>query len=99
MSRRSNLSDRKSNLITPNKLRQVRILQNPRMSQWKLALKSGVPQSKISLIENCLINPTQDEKESIATALNINEVEIFSNNQRVEGPPERGENENLENAG
>ena len=76
-------------VVFKNNLRNIRITQNPRISQWKLALKSNVPQSKISLIENCLINPTQKEKESLASALNINVINIFSDNSRVASPPER----------
>lgn len=71
-------------IVFKNNLRNIRITQSPRISQWKLALKSNVPQSKISLIENYLVNPTQKEKESLASALNINVINIFS-----DGQPER----------
>ncbi len=67
--------------ILKNNLRNTRILQNPRISQWKLALKSNIAQSKISLIENCLINPTQREKESLSSALNINVLNVFPDGQ------------------
>ena len=81
-------------VVIKNNLRNIRITQNPRISQWKLALKSNVPQSRISLIENFLINPTEKEKEGLALALNTNILAIFPN-----GPEQKGEtDENVENA-
>jgi len=86
----SNLPESQSNpkAVFKNTLRSTRILKNPKISQWKLSLKSGVPQSKISLIENWLVNPTQEEKENLASALDTDVLHIFSN-----GPIEKGEKE------
>ena len=66
--------------IPKNNLRELRI--TPRISQWQLALTSGVKQSRISLIENRLIKPTQKEKEKLAAAINHKIEEIFPDNAR-----------------
>jgi transcriptional regulator with XRE-family HTH domain len=79
--------------IPKNSLRNIRILKNPKVSQWILALKSNVPQSRISLIENCLSNPTPKEKEALASALNIDVTVLFPQ-EKTKGE----ENENVENA-
>ena len=61
--------------VPPNKLREIRI--TPRISQWQLALTSGVKQSRISLIENRLIKPTMREKIKLAEALQHKIEDIF----------------------
>ena len=66
--------------IPQNRLREFRI--TPRISQWELALHSGVKQSRISLIENCLVLPNTREKEKLAEILNHSIEEIFPNNAR-----------------
>ncbi len=79
MSQVVNSSESNPKVIFKNALRNIRILKNPKISQWKLSLRSGVPQSKISLIENWLINPSQKEKENLASALGADVLHIFSN--------------------
>lgn len=64
--------------IPNNKLREFRI--TPRISQYVLALNSGVKQSRISLIENYLVKPTEKEKTKIAEVLNHTIEEIFPTN-------------------
>lgn len=64
--------------IIENKLREFRII--PRISQSKLALDSGVKQSRISLIENHLVKPTEKEKIKISESLNHTIEEIFPTN-------------------
>lgn len=64
--------------IAQNRLREFRII--PRVSQWQLALMSGVKQSRISLIENLLVKPTANEKKKLADALKIAIDEVFPNN-------------------
>ena len=64
--------------IAQNRLREFRI--TPRISQWQLALTSGVMQSRISLIENLLVKPTEKEKKRLAEALKIVVEEVFPNN-------------------
>ena len=58
-----------------NKLREFRIA--PRISQWQLAIDSGVKQSRISLIENLLVKPTMREKIKLSEALNKKLEEVF----------------------
>lgn len=58
-----------------NKLREVRVVK--RVSQFQLRLSSGVHQSKISLIENGLIQPRPDEAKKLARALNVLPAELF----------------------
>jgi len=72
--------------ISQNNLRQIRINKNPKMSQWMLALKSGVAQSRISLIENHLISPVLRDCEKLASALNTDSPKIFPNSDGIEVP-------------
>jgi DNA-binding XRE family transcriptional regulator len=48
-----------------------------RLTQWDVRKATGIHQSKISLIENGYVNPSEDEKIKIATALGVNVKEIF----------------------
>lgn len=57
-------------------LKDIRI-KVKEMSQWKLAQESKVHQSRISLIENGLVEATEDEKKKLAKALNVPVSEIF----------------------
>ena len=57
------------------KFRETRVLK--RVSQYLLALESGVSQTRISLIENELVIPRDDEKEKIAGALGLKVEDIF----------------------
>ena len=70
-------SDNVSETVSKNNLRKLRVLKNPKFSQWMLALKSSVPQSRISLIENSLVRPTKKECENLASALNIEGFKLF----------------------
>lgn len=63
------------NTVPKNNLREFRIL--PRISQWQLALKSSIKQSRISLIENRLVKPTTREKIKLSQALNKKIEEVF----------------------
>ena len=60
-----------------NKLREIRVLK--RITQFQLRLASGIHQSKISLIENGLIESTEDEKKRIAKALGVEVEKIWNN--------------------
>ena len=51
------------------KLREARFKKN--ISQWALSAKSGVHQSRISLIENDLVTPNKREKLFISEALGV----------------------------
>ena len=58
-----------------NKLREIRFFKQ--IIQSRLTLKTGIPQSRISLIENGLVEPSDDEKKRIAKALNVKLEYIF----------------------
>ena len=58
-----------------NNLREKR--RSKTMSQWSLAQNSKVYQSRISLIENDLVEPSKDEKEKLSGALEISVSELF----------------------
>lgn len=62
--------------IIKNKLREFRNLPD-KISQWELSLKSDVRQSRISLIENCLVKPTMREKIKLSLALNKKIEDVF----------------------
>ena len=47
-----------------------------RKTQWDIRMATGIHQSKISLIENGYIIPTDKEKETIADALGVSTDEI-----------------------
>jgi|TARA_B100001964_G_scaffold219858_1_gene262368 transcriptional regulator with XRE-family HTH domain len=47
------------------------------LSQNDIALKTGIPQSRISLIENKYCKPNADERKKIATMLNKTATELF----------------------
>jgi transcriptional regulator with XRE-family HTH domain len=71
-----------------NKLREIRFYK--RISQFKLAALSRVHQSKISLIENDLIDLNRDEKERIAEALGMTLEEIFGDKKSSVAMGNRG---------
>jgi transcriptional regulator with XRE-family HTH domain len=47
-----------------------------RLTQWTLARTLGVHQSRISLIENGIVTPTESEKEALARGLGVKVEEI-----------------------
>ena len=63
-----------------NRLHETRFFKN--VSQHKLALLAGVHQSRISLIENGLIEPREDEKKRLAKALGVRVEEIWGSNMK-----------------
>jgi transcriptional regulator with XRE-family HTH domain len=58
-----------------NRLRKSRFMSQ--ISQYELALRSGVSQSRISLYENGLIDLSKKEKTKISEALNLKQEELF----------------------
>ena len=52
-------------------------------SQYHLAILADIPQTKISLIERGLVEPTPDERERIARALGCNEGELWAEAKEV----------------
>jgi transcriptional regulator with XRE-family HTH domain len=60
-----------------NRLKEIRAAK--RITQFQLRLHTGIHQSKISMIENGLIEPKEDEKKKIAKALGVGAGEIWEN--------------------
>lgn len=58
-----------------NRLREVRVVK--RITQFQLRLATGIHQSKISFIENGLVEAREDEKKKLSTALGVAPQEIF----------------------
>ena len=58
-----------------NKLKEIRFFK--RITQPLLSLKTGIQQSRISLIENELVTPNETERKKISEALNSNAEDIF----------------------
>ncbi len=58
-----------------NRLREVRVVK--KISQFQLRLLTGIHQSKISMIENGLVEPQEDEQEKLAQALGAKVEEIW----------------------
>mgnify|MGYP001225041895 CR=1 FL=1 len=54
---------------------------NAGLSQYDVALKTGIPQSKISLIENKYSNPNPEERKKIAKAVKSKQEDIFPEQQ------------------
>ena len=59
-----------------NRLREVRFFK--RVTQPLLALKTGIPQSRISLIENELVTPKEEEKRKLCKILRVTRRNLFS---------------------
>lgn len=53
------------------------------LNQWDISLKTGIPQSKLSLIERGYIDPREDEKRKIAKALGCKVTNIFPETERT----------------
>jgi transcriptional regulator with XRE-family HTH domain len=58
-----------------NALRLMRLLSGKR--QYDVGNEAGINQARISLIENQLVQPRQDEKERLAKALGMRPEEIW----------------------
>lgn len=58
-----------------NKLRVVRA--EKRVTQFQLRLQTGINATKISFIENGLVNPTELEKRKLSMALEIPQEQVF----------------------
>jgi len=52
-----------------------------RLSQCILMLKTSIPQSRLSLIENGYYSPTPEEARKIAKALGLKVEEVFPKNE------------------
>lgn len=58
-----------------SKLKEIRFFK--KISQFKLVNMARVHQSRISLIENGLVEATEDEKKKLGQALGVSVDEIF----------------------
>ena len=58
-----------------NRLKVVRA--EKKMTQFKLSVLTGFIQSRLSYIENGLIEPSEDDKKKIAEALGVKAEEIW----------------------
>ena len=58
-----------------NRLREIRVVK--RITQFQLRVNTGIHQSKISMIENDLVEPREDEKKKLAKALRVKADEIW----------------------
>jgi transcriptional regulator with XRE-family HTH domain len=58
-----------------NRLRDTRVLK--RVTQFQLRLQTGINATKISFIENGLVEARDDEKRKLARALGANPEEVF----------------------
>ena len=72
------MNEKQNSKILTNNLRKFRTI--PHINQYQLALDSGVAQSRISLIENCLVKPTMREKIKLSEALKNKMDMIFPEN-------------------
>ena len=53
------------------------------LNQWDISVKTGIPQSKLSLIERGYVDPKKDEKKKIAKALGYKVTDIFPESEKV----------------
>mgnify|MGYP001087848179 CR=1 FL=1 len=60
-----------------SQLREARVVR--RITQFQLRIATGIHQSKISMIENGLIEPREDEKQRLANALGVKPEMIWEN--------------------
>jgi transcriptional regulator with XRE-family HTH domain len=58
-----------------NRLRDVRVLK--RITQFRLGLQAEMNATKISFIENGLVEPRSDEKKRLSKALGVRPEEIW----------------------
>ena len=56
-------------------LREARFFKG--LNQWDISIKTGIPQSKLSLVERGYIDLREDEKKKIAKVLGYKVAEIF----------------------
>lgn len=71
-----------------NQFKEIR--QSKSMSQWSLAQRSKVHQSRISLAENGLIELNEDERRRLAEALGVTVSEIFGKEKTSVGSKKNG---------
>ncbi len=58
-----------------NRLRAIRVIN--RVTQFDLRIRTGFSQTMISYWERGLLEPTEDQKAKLASALGLNVKEVF----------------------
>jgi transcriptional regulator with XRE-family HTH domain len=61
--------------VSMNRLREIRVVK--RITQFQLRLFSGIHQSKIAMIENGLVVPSENEKHRLTKALQVSPEDIW----------------------
>ena len=51
-----------------------------KVTQYQLAIRTGIPQSRISLLENGLASPNDREKEVLSEEFKVKKNQLFSEN-------------------
>jgi len=67
--------------VARNRLRVLRAEQ--RMTQLTLALKARINPATVSLIENCHVEPTPDQRGRLARALKTAVVDAFPESEAI----------------
>ena len=67
--------------VPMNRLREVRVIK--RITQFQLRVQTGIHQSKISLLENGLVNPREDEQRRLAKVLGVRVSDIWSEEDKT----------------
>ena len=62
-------------------LRETRFFKG--LNQWDISVKTGIPQSKLSLVERGYIDLREDEKKKIAKVLGCKVADIFPDNESL----------------
>ena len=65
-----------------NRLRVIRA--EKKVTQFKLSVATGIIQSRLSLMENDLINPGPEEKQVISNVLGVRPEEIWTEENQKE---------------
>jgi transcriptional regulator with XRE-family HTH domain len=63
------------NFMIANRLREARVVK--RITQFDLRIKTGFSQTMISYWERGLLQPREDQKKKLASALGMNIREVF----------------------
>ena len=67
----------------PSPLRLTRLIRG--LTQIQLSLHTGITPDKISLYEHGYVEPNQDRKKKLASALNVSVDHIFPNGKKSDG--------------
>ena len=72
------------NMSTKRELNRLRVLRaERRMTQLTLARKSRINVTRVSFIENGLVDPAPKERDRLARALKADVIEVFPSQEAV----------------